>query len=534
MQYEIIVGPRDLKVLPAVSDDLYSKISEATSYVTEGYQFTTAAMYKGWDGRVYYFKNNRAPSGLYLTVAGVIAGSGNEVMVRFTQNYVPAGKLFVNDLTLKDYQEMAVLRSAKYRYCTVFAPVRSGKTAIIGALINYVAHYPVCIVTTGRDLVRQTAIEIERFTQKPIGFFSESAFAPEDILVTSYQALAAIVGTLSNNRASRRRKRSANIVERNASIFEFLSKVKVLFLDECQFSFGAVLSKIWKRFSSVGYRIALSGTPIPDSKHNVEATAINGPVVTHISYRTLVKQNRLAVPKIILYDLPRDWFEGGLDMHKNYEVNIVNNVRRNEMIIKCVEGLHKCGKSCFVMTYWLEHAKILRRMLNKTFLVQGKTPIPTRFEMYSAVQEQKLKCVITTVGKIGLNLPKLDAVINAEGRSSNTLTIQKMRSLTACDGKKHGLVIDFLDKGPMRKQALRRLHHYKKVDGAVLETRKVGASNGERGKSAIIRYAKRRPHRDAHRGSSDQAATAEFEAEGLCGKIGCLGRDEKDRGVETV
>jgi len=489
MQYEVTVGPRDLKILPAIGDDLYPKVSAVTSYVHKEYQFTDAAMYRGWDGTVLYYKNGRAPSGLYLAVAGALAGAGHDVLVRFVHNYAPTGELFVHGLVLKDFQKTAVLQATKYRYCTISAPVRSGKTAIIGAFINYVAHYPVCVVTTGLELVRQTALEIERFTQKPVGIFSESVYLPGEILVTSYQALSATVGAFSGSKA-RRRRISTKVIERNVSIFEFLSKVKVLFLDECQLSFGPVLSKMWKRFSSVGYRVALSGTPIPDSKHYIEATALNGPVVTHIPYQVLIEQNRLAVPKIILYDLPAAWFEDGLDPHRAYEVNVVNNVRRNEMIIKCVEALHKCGKSCFVMTYWIEHAKILRRMLNKTFLVMGQTPTETRFDMYSAVQEQKLKCVVATVGKIGLNLPKLDAVINAEGRSSNTLTIQKMRSLTACDGKKYGLVIDFLDKGQVLKSALRRLQHYKKVDGAILQIRKVGAEHGERRKPGVVRRTK--------------------------------------------
>jgi hypothetical protein len=73
-----------------------------------------------------------------------------------------------------------------------------------------------------------------------------------------------------------------------------------------------------------------------------------------------------------------------------------------------------------------------------------------------------------------LNLPKLEAVINAEGYKSSVVTTQKMRSLTASEGKAHGIIIDFLDKGKdLRDHSDMRKQKYHSFDGFIVKEREV-------------------------------------------------------------
>jgi ERCC4-related helicase len=93
----------------------------------------------------------------------------------------------------------------------------------------------------------------------------------------------------------------------------------------------------------------------------------------------------------------------------------------------------------------IEHGETLQSIIPGSVFVRGSVDSDLRKDLFRSINEKKLSCIIGTVGKEGLNLPTLDAVINAEGLSSEVSTIQKLRSLTACEGKEVGLVFDFLD-----------------------------------------------------------------------------------------
>jgi superfamily II DNA or RNA helicase len=113
-------------------------------------------------------------------------------------------------------------------------------------------------------------------------------------------------------------------------------------------------------------------------------------------------------------------------------------------------------------------------MIPGSVFVQGSMASSIRKGIYQALQDKTIHCVIATVGKEGLNLPKLDAVINAEGMRSRLASRQKMRSLTAAEGKKYGLIIDFIDKGKyLRKHARKRLALYKGMTGFKVQIKKV-------------------------------------------------------------
>jgi hypothetical protein len=78
------------------------------------------------------------------------------------------------------------------------------------------------------------------------------------------------------------------------------------------------------------------------------------------------------------------------------------------------------------------------------------------------------------VGKVGLNLPSLDAVINAEGYKARVGTIQKLRSLTASAGKHEGMVIDFIDCGKyLFDHSEERLQRYQTMRGVEIRRRVV-------------------------------------------------------------
>lgn len=470
----IEIGSTTLKVSPTFDKDFFDKIRAETSFRVAGCEYSPQYRYQGWDGMIQPFrKDQTAPVGLYYRIKRILKRAGYKVEVVYLVDYPPKGTIYAHGLTLADFQIQITELAVEYRICVFSAPIRSGKTAIISAIINRIDQYPVCVVTKYKDLVQQTRSAIAEHTQKPVGCFSESKFKPADIWVTSYEAVNAL----------NRGVKSEKLVERNKCVMEAIRATKVLLLDECQFVGAATkTNKALNLYQNIGYRIGFSGTPKKDEISARQLEVLVGPIIKKIKYKKLIDSGRLTRPKVYLYELPNGWFDFSLDDYADiYKCNIVNNSSRNAFITELVRKLHEARKSSYIMVAWKEHGFNLQRMIPNSFFMHGATATDVRFDLYEAVQAKKLTCLIGTVGKIGLNLPKLDAVINAEGYASSVITIQKMRSLTACEGKKHGFVLDFIDSGKhLFLNSRKRLKIYYGLDGFEVKLKRVTVNNFRR------------------------------------------------------
>ena len=474
MSFLIEVGPITLKVYPQLSYEEFKVVRQRMTYIVQGYQFTRKHKQYGWDGRkTFFYKNQTAPAGCVFLVKAILEKLlSYKVTVKHLIDYAPCGGPEIHGLELMEFQHRAVERALKYRRGIIQAPVRAGKTAIAAALIKNISHYPAWFITYGKDLVNQSRKDLQFHLQRQIGVFSECHYEPGEIIVSSYQALNRVLGSL---REETPRMASAELKLRNDHIAEMLKLGRVFIFDECHHAMAPKSGKLMKSLNSAGYVIGLSGTPTPKNATMLEVAASIGSVIFRVQYETLIKHKRLSRPMIFMYQLPYEWFTTGLgDFDSVYVSNIVQNMYRNQFIADVVANLRKRGKTSFVMVRRLEHGPILRALIPGSIFVHGKIESDERTSLYTALQNKQVHCIISTVGKEGLNIPRLDAVINAEGLESNVTTVQKMRSLTAAEGKKYGIVVDFTDRGKfLNKHSKRRIKTYSAIGKIKLKIRKV-------------------------------------------------------------
>jgi superfamily II DNA or RNA helicase len=483
MKVLIEVGAVRLTVQPTLPMEDFYKVQEKLTFKAYGYQYTPQYRNYGWDGKKTLFrKNQTAPAGCLQRVKRVLEKNcGHTVKVKHLFNYEPRGDANIHGLVLASFQTEAVARALKYRRGIIEAPVRSGKTAIAAALIKSIGHYTTWVVTYGKDLVHQTRKDLEYHLGVPIGVFSESEYVHGQVIVTSYQAISRVVTTytrLTNYnpfdskiipRISRKTK------SRNERIIKALQDGRVFIFDECHHVVAPKNRRLLNAIASAGYIIGLSSTPKPDNKRRLEIEAAIGPNIFKVQYETLIKHKRLATPMITVYQLPYVWYTNEPTEYADiYESNIVENIFRNQFIADVSKKLYETGKTSFIMIRNLAHGPLLRALIPGSMFVQGSISSSARADLYSSLQEKRIHCIIATVGKEGLNIPKLDAVINAEGLKSSVTTLQKMRSLTAAAGKKYGFVIDFLDRGRfLNKHSKRRIKIYRKIGNAKFKTKAV-------------------------------------------------------------
>ena len=479
MDVQIEVGATRLKISPRLPLEDSRALRKKFTYIMHNYQFTTQHKLYGWDGRkTIIYKDQTAPAGCAYRIRNFLEEKLNhDVKITYKNDYKPCGSSNIYGLELETFQKKAIKRILKYRRGIIDAPVRAGKTAIAAATIKHIGHYPVWLVTNGKDLVHQTKKDLEYHLQIPIGVFSEGKYSHGKVMVTSYQAITRAISAAKKKKGKGPRLKKET-KQRNAALLRLIRGAKVLIFDECHHALSPKNKDLLSEIQSAGYVIGLSGTPKPDGTHYLELEAAIGAVIFKVKYETLIKHGRIARPMITIYKMPYRWYTTGLrEFSDVYDSNVVQNLYRNRFIADVVTHLYKSKKTAFVMIRKLAHGPILRALIPGSVFVQGKISSEIRAGLYQSLQNKSIHCIIATVGKEGLNIPKLDAVINAEGYKSSVTTMQKMRSLTATEGKKYGIIVDFMDRGKfLGKHSKQREKLYKKMGDIKFKIKQIPAN----------------------------------------------------------
>lgn len=460
MNVDIYVTPITSFIYTSIPSVILEEISNKLKYRVHGYEFTQLGMSGQWDGykRLFKRRDRSFPTGCLRRVVRILKNLNCTCILEFSVNDKAVGEFSIQNINPFQFQLDCALKAVNNRYGIIHAPVRAGKTAIIGLILSKISQYPVWIITYGKDLVLQTKREMERFLGKSVGIFSGGSFENSDIIVSSYQAVSRIYDPT---------EKSSRIQDRNEEIINSIQSSKVLILDECHYALAPKISALLSKFINTSFKIGLSGTPKPKNKSALELEAAIGPILVKIPVKQLIELKRIAKPVILMYDLPSNWYTYHLgEFAEWYEANIVRNICRNKLIAKLVDKLNNQNKTCFVMVRKRYHGELLQELIPKSVYVHGDISADIRKELYARLQKNEISCIISTVGKVGLDIPNLNAVINAEGLEAETTTIQKMRSLTAASDKEYGIVIDFMDKGMyLRNHSETRLAMYKGVEG---------------------------------------------------------------------
>jgi superfamily II DNA or RNA helicase len=478
MDVQIEVGATRLKISPRLPLEDSRLLRKRFTYVMHNYQFTTQHKLYGWDGRkTVIYKDQTAPAGCLYRIRNFLEEKlQHDVEVTYKNDYKPCGTIDIYGFELKTFQKQAIKRIVKYRRGIIQAPVRAGKTAIAAAAIKRIGHYPAWLITYGKDLVHQTRKDLEYHLQMPVGVFSEGKYSDGKVIVTSYQAITRAISA-AKKKKEENAKLKDETKQRNLALLRLIRGAKVFIFDECHHALAPKNRDLLGEMQSAGYVMGLSGTPKPDDTHYLELEAAIGAVIFKVKYETLIKHGRIARPMITIYKMPYRWYTTGLKEFSDvYDSNVVQNLYRNRFIADVVKHLYKSNKTAFVMIRKLDHGPILRALIPGSVFVQGKISSEIRAELYQSLQSKAIHCIVATVGKEGLNIPKLDAVVNAEGYKSSVTTMQKMRSLTATEGKKYGIIVDFMDRGKfLGKHSKARERIYKKMGNIKLKVRQVPA-----------------------------------------------------------
>ena len=175
------------------------------------------------------------------------------------------------------------------------------------------------------------------------------------------------------------------------------------------------------------------------------------PTANYIDISTLVDRGILAKPefRLLIPNIPYDYSHKFAYYDKPtyasvYRDCIVGNIARNEMIAWQAKKLLAEGRQVYIHVSQIDHGEILNSMIPVSVVVFGTTK--ERRQIIEDYTNGKIRCLISTLLKEGVNIPSIDGLIYAAGGKSEISTIQTIgRAMRKKDDGRNAIVIDIHD-----------------------------------------------------------------------------------------
>jgi len=197
------------------------------------------------------------------------------------------------------------------------------------------------------------------------------------------------------------------------------------------------------------YRFGLTGTWPSDKKKQLSLIGLFGSVIEGEKETKLVDKGILSQIKVSLYS-PEIKVCDSFRYQDIYSSCIINNEKRNELIIRNSIDRMKLGLSGLIMTTRIEHGKNLQDMAEvfgyKIPFVHGSTSMDERNRLLEELNSKRILCVITNVWREGIDIITLNYVNLAFGEKAEDRLLQIAgRTSRGHESKKWGEIVDYLD-----------------------------------------------------------------------------------------
>jgi len=464
------------KTLKLESDDdkLIKKISNLLSYKQSGVEYTQAFK-NGWDGTIRLLnKKNECGIGLLSKIKDYLDSNNINYEIEDKRKKPKSEpELIVNDIgiTLRDYQQKIVDTCKDNNIGIVRAATGSGKTAC-AAYITKQFNKSTIIYVIGLDLLQQFHDLYSKLFQEEIGWIGNGICNPKRITIASVWTLGS---ALELKKASltiddESIKELPPTIQDKFKILKCLKEAKVHIIDECHACTCETLQQIYKYIDPE--RIyGLSGTPFRDDGSDLLTEAMLGKIICNVSATELIQKGVLAQPIIKFINVPYQAIHVKTfqEVYKEY---IVNNDIRNALILKNTKALIEKKYKPLVLFKTIEHGKLLyKEFINEGIrcdLLYGNDSLDKRNLIKQQLNDDEIDCIIaSTIFDIGMDLPKLSALVLGGGGKSKIRTLQRVgRVVRSYKDKTKVAIIDFMDNTRfLDKHSMIRYQTYLEEEG---------------------------------------------------------------------
>lgn len=232
-------------------------------------------------------------------------------------------------------------------------------------------------------------------------------------------------------------------------------KYDIILIDECHSSVGSFTGMYAKVLTNslAAMRLGFTATLPTPIEAQMALEGLLGPVIGELSIQEGMERGVLAIPKIIIKEIPENTSLKQIHGYQQvYKAAVVENKIFNRTICKDTKTEIDKGKTVLILVVEIQHGINLVKMAKELFsfdlvFVRGSTEAEAREKIRLQMGEKKIKAVVATaVFRKALNIPSLDTVINACEAKSETMTLQAIgRGLRKTDDKEFVKIIDYFN-----------------------------------------------------------------------------------------
>lgn len=332
------------------------------------------------------------------------------------------------------HQAEALASLLMHRRGILHSAPRSGKTVVAAALIrSLVQHRPAVFLVEREELLTQQREVLERFVGEPCGILRGSTRELDRPVVV------AMAQTVYHNLAQ---------------LAPWLRTVRLAVVDEVHHAAASSYHMILQWLTSVWRVYGLSATPWRTDGQDLLLEGNVGPVLHRVTYTQLIRsvdpetgRTFLVPPVVVFQDMPPPGECTDTNWQDVHRQAVVKHEVRNQAVIDFVEFMRSRDRTTVVLVDRIKHGRTLARRLGCPF-TRGDSRSPDRQEVIDALRERDLDAVVSTLYREAVDIPSLDAVVNAGATASSIQYYQAMRNLTPHPGKHVAPVLDFVDRAP--------------------------------------------------------------------------------------
>lgn len=478
---EIEVGNVYSKINGRVPELVLKKIDSSLSYFVQGYAFMKA--YKSgwfdpkkqkwvrWDGRNHLFKNNKFLTGLLWRVESILKNNNVDYKIKDIRKDVPFGPpIKTKNIQKREYQERILKAAIQNKSGIIQSATGSGKSVMITSLIAS-TNVKTMVYVTGVDLLYQMKEGFEKMLGTKVGIIGDGIADIKRINVcTIWTASNALGGKYvpfdDEDNADKEKFNSAH----GAKIAKAIRESEMNLYDECHMLATSTLQLINQNSKNARYKFGFSGTAWRDDNADMLIEAATGKIIIEVNASELIKGGFLVKPKIYFVDVPEK-ANMPSNYHSIYKKYIVQNLARNNKIIKNAEKLVKQGRKVLVLVKNINHGKILLSKFSPdtvVYFVRGDIKSEERNRIRKDFLNNKIDVIIASVVyDQGIDIPNLDGLILAGSGKASGRALQRIgRVIRPFKGKKDAIVIDFMDNCKyLSEHSKKRMEIYKKEAG---------------------------------------------------------------------
>jgi superfamily II DNA or RNA helicase len=448
----LAAGNQRVRILGAPTKVL-AGLDRICSYRVSGYRFSSAFKVGRWDGKQHLLVYRKNPSGYFFPfglledVCAYLNKKALDFEVRWEERREQREEIgyeWNQDIVLRPYQNLAVreILSGGWRRGTgiLKMPPRSGKTKTAARIIWALKARTLFIVSSDSStmtLLYQAHEALKDALGVSPGIIGDQRWYEGDVTVASIQTL------------TRRRQNRA------PDYLRLLDRYDCVIFDEAHHLKGNEWHKVMMDFDAP-YKIGLSATAyLNDEGENQKGViwlkACCGDVRVDFSPSELIEAGYLLRPQIKLYPIDKpDLSEENWD-GKLLEKAIYKNSHRNQEIARIVRALvRERGLKTLVVSSRLAQVRDLTNILQGKGLraesITGATSSGLRRRIIQKFQKGEVEVIVGTVFGEGVDIPEIEAVVNAEGGKDPKAVIQRLRNLTLSEGKTEAVMVDFIDR----------------------------------------------------------------------------------------